>query len=163
MDVPASRGLTWDQVLALASMVDREATLDSERALIAGVFQNRMNPKLFPNLHLGSDPTVFYINDTLRLADMPVDQWKGYTFWAKLPRQLPAELPDDLAEYNTYTHQGLIPGPICTPTLASIDAALNPDTKDGYLYFLAKKDGSGETVFAKNKAEHDANIKKYGG
>ena len=51
--------------------------------------------------------------------------------------------------YNTYTSQGLPPGPIATPTLASIDAALDPDTKDGYLYFLAKGDGSGTTAFAK--------------
>jgi len=63
--------------------------------------------------------------------------------------------------YNTYTHAGLPPGPIATPTLTSIDAALEPDTKDGYLYFLAKGDGSGTTVFAKTYKEHQANIKKY--
>ena len=59
MDVPAARKMTFYQVLTLASMVNREAVLDVDRPLIAGVFQNRMNPKLFGNLHLGSDPTIF--------------------------------------------------------------------------------------------------------
>ena len=162
MNVPESRGMTWRQVLTLASLVEREATLDSEKPLIAGVFQNRLDPKLFPNGHLGSDVTVFYVNDTLQLANLPVEQWKEYVFWTTLKDNLPADLPTDLAGYNTYTSTGLMPGPIATPTLASIDAALNPDTKDHFLYFLAKKDGSGGTVFAKTHAEHEQNIAKYG-
>ena len=76
--------------------------------------------------------------------------------------QLPAQLPADLAGYNTYTSAGLIPGPIDTPTIASIDAALVPDTKTGYLFFLAKADGSGDTVYAKTLAEHQKNVQKYG-
>ena len=162
MTVPASRGLTFYQVLGLASIVEKEAAQDQDRPKVAGVFTNRLNPKLFPNLHLGSDPTVFYIYDTLQLANLDITQWKTWLFWAALPKgeTLPAELPDDLADYNTYTHQGLIPGPICTPTIASIDAALNPDTKDKYLYFLATKDHT--IVFAKTKKEHDQNVAKYG-
>ena len=70
-------------------------------------------------------------------------------------------LPPALAGYNTYTSKGLPPGPIDTPTLTSIDAALHPDTTDGYLYFLAKGDGSGTTAFAKTFKQHQANIKKY--
>lgn len=163
MKVPASRDMTFYEVLTLASLVEREAVLDEERPLIAGVFQNRLDPKLFPNGHLGSDVTIFYVNDTIQLEKMPLADWTKYLFWAPIKDQLPAELPDHLAEYNTYTRTGLMPGPICTPTLASIDAALNPDTKDHYLYFLAKKDGSRETAFAKTKAEHDANVAKYGG
>jgi UPF0755 protein len=162
MKVPAARGMTFYKVLTLASMVEREAILDEERPLIAGVFQNRLTPALWPTGLLNSDPTIFYVHDSLKLADMPVTDWKNYVFWNSLgDDQLPAQLPDDLAGYNTYTHSGLVSGPICTPTIVSIDAALNPDTKDKYLYFLAKKDGSKETVFAKTKAEHDANIKKY--
>ena len=86
---------------------------DADRPLIAGVFMNRMDPKLFPNLHLGSDPTIFYIHDTLQLDPANVPSWTSYVFWASFPAgyQLPAELPDDLAAYNTYTHQGLHPGP----------------------------------------------------
>ena len=160
--VPATRGLDFYQVLSLASIVEREAVLDVDRPLIAGVFQNRMNPKLFGNLHLGSDPTIFWINDTLQLAKVDVAEWVNYTFWTTLKEQLPADLPAELAGYNTYTSQGLIPGPICTPTIKSIDAALNPDTADKYLYFLAKADGSGETVYAKTAKEHQANIAKYG-
>lgn len=162
MDVPAARGLTFYQVLSMASMVEHEVILDEEKPLIAGVFQNRLNPKLFGNGHLGSDVTVFYVNDTLQLAKMPVANWKTYVFWDKPKAPLSADLPVDLAGYNTYTSKGLIPGPICTPTITSIDAALNPDTKDKYIYFLAKRDGSNGTAFAKTKAQHDANIAKYG-
>jgi UPF0755 protein len=163
MDVPTERKMSFYQVLSLASMVNREAVRDQDRPYIAGVFQNRLNPKLFGNLHLGSDPTIFWIHDTIKLAEMNIADWKTYTFWASLPKgyQLPAELPDDLAGYNTYTHQGLIPGPICTPTIADIEAALNPNTKDKYIYFLAIPDGSGTTVFAKTKAEHDKLVAKY--
>ena len=162
MDVPAARGMTFYQVLSMASLVEHEVILEEEKPLIAGVFQNRLNPKLFGNGHPGSDVTVFYVNDTLQLAKMPVADWKTYVFWDKPKAPLTADLPADLAGYNTYTSKGLIPGPICTPTISSIDAALNPDTKDKYIYFLAKRDGSNGTAFAKTKAQHDANIKKYG-
>lgn len=162
LDVPAERGLNFYQVLILASLVEREAVLDVDRPLIAGVFQNRLDPKLFGNLHLGSDPTIFWINDTLQLAKMEVSEWVGYTFWTTLNEQLPAALPPELTGYNTYIHQGLPVGPICTPTVKSIDAALNPDTKDKYLYFFGKEDDSGETVYAKTAKQHQANIAKYG-
>jgi len=164
LDVPAERKMTFYQVLSLASIVEREAGHDVDRPLIAGVYQNRMNPKLWPRLELESDPTIFYVHDTLQLAKQAVADWKGYTFWAALPKgtQLPADLPADLEGYNTYTSKDLIPGPICTPTVASIQAALAPDTKDKYLYFLAKSDGSGDTVYAKTFKEHQANIAKYG-
>ena len=162
MTVPAARGLTFYQVLSMASLVEHEVILDEEKPLIAGVFQNRLNPKLFPNGTLGSDVTIFYVNDTMQLAKIPVANWKTYVFWDKPKSPLPADLPPDLAGYNTVTHAGLIPGPICTPTLSSIDAALNPNTKDKYLYFLAKRDGSNGTVFAKTFKQHQANIAKYG-
>jgi UPF0755 protein len=160
MKVAASRGLTWYQVLTLASTVEREARLDSERPMIAGVLQDRLNPHAETAGFLGSDPTVFYVNDTLQLAKIAVAEWVGYSFWARPLGTLPANLPSDLAAYNTYTAKGLPPGPLCTPTVVSIDAALNPDTKGGYLYFLAKKDGT--TVFAKTYAEHKKNIQMYG-
>ena len=159
MDVPASRGLTWYEVLTMASIVEQEARFDSEKAKIAGVLQNRLNPDTETAGFLGSDPTVFYVNDTLSLAKLPIAKWASYVFWAPLKTELPAKLPASVAGYNTYTAQGLPPGPISTPTLASIDAALKPDTKGGYLYFLAKKDGT--TVFGKTLAEHEKNIAKY--
>jgi UPF0755 protein len=55
-----------------------------------------------------------------------------------------------------------MPGPIATPTLASIDAALHPDTTDKFIYFLAIPDGGGKHVFAKTAQEHDENRRKYG-
>jgi UPF0755 protein len=161
LTVPKARGMTFYEVLTLASLVEREAQLDSERPLIAGVYQNRLNglhgvPKL-----LEADPTIFYVNDTLQLESMPFDQWQTYVFWAKLKNQLPATLPPTLAGYNTYTHSGLMPGPICSPTVASIMAALAPDTSTGYLWFIAKGDGSGTSAFSRTVAEYQANLRKY--
>ena len=71
-------------------------------------------------------------------------------------------LPEDLLGYNTYVVPGLVPGPIATPSLPSIDAALEPNTADKFIYFLAIPDGAGAHVFAKNKEEHDDNRRKYG-
>jgi UPF0755 protein len=162
LTVPAKRGLTFYQVLTLASIVEREAQLDSERPLIAGVYQNRLNPKKWPTGLLQSDPTIFYVNDTLQLDAMKFQQWQQYVFWDKLKEQLPSTLPKALAGYNTYTSKGLPPGPISSPSIASINAALAPDTKDGYLFFIAKGDGTGTSAFAKTHAEHDKNVAKYG-
>jgi UPF0755 protein len=161
LSVPSSRGLSFYQVLTLASIVEHEAALDVERPLIAGVYQNRLDPKIWPLGLLQSDPTVFYVNDTLQLEQLPFDEWQRYVFWDKLEQKLPATLPADVAGYNTYTHKGLPPGPICSPALPSILAALEPDTSTGYLYFVAKGDGSGTSAFAKTNAEHQANVKKY--
>jgi len=163
LDVPGSRGLTFYQVLVMASIVEREAVLDEERPLIAGVYQNRLNPKQWKTGLLESDPTIFYVNDTLQLDQLDFAKWPTYVFWDTLKEQLPAALPDALAGYNTYTSKGLPPGPICSPSLPSIDAALAPDTKAGYLFFIAKGDGTGQSAFAKTKAQHDKNVAKYGG
>ena len=162
MDAASSGGLTFQQVLVMASIVEQEAQLDVDRPLIAGVYQNRLNPKIWPTGLLQSDPTVFYVNDTLQLEQLDFAKWKDYVFWDALPSgyKLPVPLPDALAGYNTYTSKGLPPGPICSPSLASIDAALNPDTKTGYLFFLATGQ-NGKTVYAKTQAQHDANVAKY--
>ncbi len=159
MKVPESRGLTWAQVMVLASMVEQEARLDVDRPLIAGVFQNRLSAKKETRGFLGSDPTVFYVNDTLQLRALDFESWQLYSFWGRPTDPLPATLPDDLAGFNTYTHQGLPPAPVSSPTVASIDAALEPETATGYLYFLAI--GDGKTVYAKTFKEHQANIKRY--
>lgn len=162
MNVPDERGLTFYQVLTMASIVEREAQLDEEKPLIAGVYTNRLDGKRWPRQTLESDPTIFYVHDTLTLDGLDFAAWAEYVFWAPIEGGLTdAQLPPELAGYNTYVSKGLPPGPICTPTVTSIDAALTPDTKDGYLYFLAKGDGSGTTAFAKTFKEHQANIKKY--
>jgi UPF0755 protein len=164
LTVPEDRGLSFFEVLTLASIVEREAVLDEERAKIAGVYQNRLNGlKGVKNKLLNADPTVIYAYDQMKLDEMDFDQWQQYVFWT-VPETPMAqiELPEDLAGYNSYIVPGLPPGPIATPTLASIDAALKPDTKDKYIYFLAIPDGGGAHVFAKTKAQHDKNKAEYG-
>jgi peptidoglycan lytic transglycosylase G len=165
MQVPAERGLSFYQVLALASIVEREAELDDERPLIAGVYQNRIDgiPGI-KNKILNADPTVIFANDTVQLDALEFERWQDYRFWV-VPKDVALRdvaLPDDLLGYQTYTQPGLIPGPIATPTLASIDAALHPDTSDKYIYFVAIPDGGGKHAFAKTAKEHQANLKKYG-
>lgn len=164
MDVPSDRGLTFYQVMALASIVEREAVLDDERPLIAGVYQNRLDGIAGVETRLlNADPTVFYAIDTMELGELPFDQWQQYAFWN--PPGVPladVEVPEALHGFQTYQTPGLIPWPIATPSLPSIDAALEPDTADEYIYFLAIPDGGGASAFAKSKAEHDENRRKYG-
>jgi UPF0755 protein len=162
MAVAESRGMSFYEILALASIVEREAVLDEERPLIAGVFQNRLAAGGGTSI-LGADPTVFYGLDTVALREMAFEDWQDFFFWEAPGVNLQeVTLPDDLAGYHSYNVRGLPPGPICTPSVASIDAALTPDTTDGYLYFLAIPDGGGAHVFAKTQAEHDENRRKYG-
>jgi UPF0755 protein len=160
--VPTARGLTLYQVIVLASIVEREAQLDDEKPLIAGVYANRLDPKKWPRGVLEADPTVIYAHDTAELDKLGIADWRRYSFWGPIGGGLAAyPLPADVAAYNTYNHKGLPPGPLCTPTISSIDAALEPDTGDGYLYFVAKNDGSGGSAFAKTFKQHQANIQKY--
>lgn len=162
MKVPKNRGLDFYQVVTLASIVEHEAILDEERALIAGAYQNRLDGLRGTAKILNADPTVTYAKDTMELADLPFEQWQDYFFW-KVPPSPLAEFKVDkkLRGYQTYQVGGLIPGPISTPSLASIDAALKPDQEDGYLYFVAIPD-SKEHAFAKTLSEHNANLRKYG-
>jgi UPF0755 protein len=159
---PKSRGLTFYKILTLASIVEREAKLDKERPIIAGVYQNRLTRSIWPTGLLEADPTVIYGVDTVNLGDYST-QWQQYRFWT-VPdgRMKDQELTGALAGFQSYRNRGLPPGPICTPTVLSIDAALEPDTKDRYLFFLAVPDGDGRHVFAKTQAEHDKNRHEYG-
>jgi len=164
LDVPEKRGLTFYEVLTLASIVEREAVLDEERPLIAGVYQNRIDrvPSVKHGL-LQADPTVIYAVDTVNLGAYSTD-WSKYVFWTVPKNGSLADqpLPDSLAGYNTYKVRGLPPGPIATPSLASLDAALNPNTKTGYTYFVAIPNGGGAHDFSKTLAEHQLKLKKYG-
>lgn len=162
--VPEERGLTFHQILTLASIVEREAVLDEERPLIAGVYQNRIDriKGVKPGL-LNADPTVIWAADSVALADTEFADWQRYVFWTVPGVPLAElELPEPLVPYNTYTQAGLIPGPICTPQLSSIDAALAPDTSEKYIYFLAIPEGGGAHVFAKSLDEHNKNRREYG-
>ncbi len=162
MDVPEDRGLTFYEIVTLASIVEHEAIVDAERALIAGAYQNRLDGLKGIARILNADPTVTYAKDTMALAELPFEEWKDYFFWKVPPSPLADfDVPKALRGYQTYQVAGLIPGPISTPSLASIDAALEPDQTDGFVYFVAIPD-SQEHAFAKTLAEHNANLRKYG-
>lgn len=156
----AGSGKSLYQVVTLASLVDKEAKLDTERPTIAGVFQNRIDKKML----LNADPTVIYAKDTVELTKISMKDWATFYFWAPIKGGGLAgyNVPAELTGYQTYQHRGLPPGPICTPRVSSVEAALAPDTATGYLYFVAIPDGSGAHAFAKTLQEHEANLKKYG-
>jgi UPF0755 protein len=153
------------QKVQVAALVETEAKVEDDRALIAGVYVNRLDPKKWPTGLLDADPTLNYANDSVWLQSNPIDTWVNYTFWNPIKVTGPLSqvvFPGNLALFNTYHHAGLPPTPICSPGAASLVAAMTPDTADGYLYFLAKNDGSGTHAFAKTQAEQNANLKKYG-
>lgn len=126
------------RVVTIASLVEREVHVPSERALVAGVFENRLRA----GMPLQTDPAVVY-------ASMLRGTWTGVIHQS--------ELRSDSA-YNTYTHAGLPPGPICNPGVASLQAALHPEATN-YLYFVANADGS--TRFAQSLQEHNSNVSTY--
>lgn len=141
-------GLNAYQVIVIASIVEREAASDADRGEIASVYYNRL--KLSPPMPLQADPTVQY-------AVGNEAQW-----WKKTLTQ--SDLNTD-SPYNTYVNPSnktgaLPPTPICSPSLKSIVAALNPPTTK-YLFFVAKNDGSGTHAFATTNAEQEANKRKY--
>ena len=132
------REASWHDVITLASIVEKETPEASERALIAGVFERRLERRM----PLQSDPTVVY---AARLAFRPI----GPITQGDLEFDSP---------YNTYRHAGLPPGPIANPGLASIRAALNPAGGDA-LYFVANNHHGHE--FARTLAEHQHNVSRY--
>jgi UPF0755 protein len=157
-----SDGKDFYKALVLASIVERETDLDEEKPLIAGVYQNRLDGLLGPTL-LNADPTIIYAKDTMLLRETHVSEWPEYAFWTLDNMNSPGsfQVAPDLVDYQTYHNRGLPPGPICTPSTTSLAAALSPDTADGYLFFVAKGDGSNSHAFAKTYEEHQQNIDFY--
>jgi UPF0755 protein len=157
-----AQGKDFYQAVILGSIVEREAIHNSDKPLVAGVYQNRING-LAGVRTLNSDPVVIYANDTMNLRDLHITQWPDYVFWTydDIGSMANFEPAPDLAGFQVWTSRGLPPWPIATPGVASLQAALNPDTSEGYLYFLGKNDGSGDLVFAKTYAEHLQNIQLY--
>ncbi len=131
----AARGMSVDQVITLASIVEKETGLAAERPLIAGVFSNRLRL----GMPLQSDPTLIYA----------APDFRGDLTRADLTRPSP---------YNTYLIAGLPPGPIANPGLASIDAALAP-SETPHLYFVSRNDGSHE--FSRSLEEHNRAVARY--
>jgi peptidoglycan lytic transglycosylase G len=161
MLVPVDRGLNFFQIVTLASVVQHETARADEKALVAGVYQNRLDRLNGFAPLMGSEPTVIWALDTVKLGKLPIEQWKDYFFWDAIKTVIKdIQVPKALQGYQTYQVTGLIPGPISTPTEIDIDAALHPDQKDGFLYFLALPN-SDKNVFAHTLAEHNANIKQY--
>ncbi len=129
------QGLSLDQLLTLASIVESEAQVDDERPRIAQVYLNR----IAKGMKLQADPTVAY-----GLGRQP--RTRLYL------RELRVDSP-----FNTYLYQGLPPGPICNPGKASIEAALNPAEGVTDLYFVAR--GQGRHLFAETYPQHLENIR----
>ncbi len=152
-------GRSFHEVLTLASLVERETSRDDEKALVAGVYQNRIDGEST----LNGDPTVIWGVDLLALQKLDLVKWPEYSFWNVPGEPLASiQFPASIAGYQTYRVRGLFPGPICTPTVTSIDAALAPDTKKGYLYFVAIPGGDGAHDFSKTYEEHLEKLRTYG-
>jgi UPF0755 protein len=129
------RGISVHQAVTLASIIEAETSVDSERTRISGVYANRLRKRM----RLQADPTVQYI-----LEDGP----RRLTY-TDLHRESP---------YNTYRNSGLPPGPINNPGRASILAALSPE-RHGYFFFVAT--GAGGHTFSRTYAEHLRAIRAY--
>lgn len=119
---------SFNEIVTLASIIEKEAHFAEEREIISSVFHNRLKKNMF----LAADPTIKYALE---------DPSKKVFYY-----QLRVRSP-----YNTYINKGLPPGPICNPSLASIKAAIFP-AETGYYYFVAKKDGS--HIFSSTWQEH---------
>ncbi|MCR5565883.1 MAG: endolytic transglycosylase MltG [Clostridiales bacterium] len=133
-------GMTMDQVLTLASMIEKEAK-ESDFARVSAVFHNRLKE----GMKLESDVTVHYVTGVRKMALADKD--------------LSVSSP-----YNTYQVAGLPLGPICNPSQAAINAALYPDDtmlKEKYLYFCAKEPESGELYFSKTLDQHRRAVESY--
>jgi UPF0755 protein len=132
----ANKGkLTFHEIVTLASLIEKETGLGAERKLISSVFHNRLVKKM----RLQTDPTVIYaianFDVNIRKKDLSID-----------------------SPYNTYKHHGLPPGPIASPGLDSIRAAMEPEDSD-YLYFVSRKNGSHQ--FSTNYEDHNRAVRKY--
>ncbi len=126
------------RTIVLASLVEKEVRYDDERAMAAGVFENRLRA----GMPLQTDPTVIYA------AELD-GRWQGVIHRSDLDADSP---------YNTYRHGGLPPGPICSPGAAALRAAMRP-AETANLYFVAGE--GGHTRFSQSLQEHAAQVQSY--
>lgn len=134
-----------DDLITLASIVEKETAVPTEYAKVAGVFVNRLKQ----GMALQTDPTVIYALTKGKIQQ----EGLGPLGRRLLSKDLEVDDP-----YNTYKYAGLPPSPICNPGKQAIDAVLNPESHD-YIYFVA--DGTGGHAFAKTLAEHNDNVAKW--
>lgn len=135
--------LTQNEIVTLASLIEREARLDEDRPMVASVIYNRLNE----GMKLDIDATLQYI---LGYQEDQQRWWKSGLTNADKQINSP---------YNTYTVVGLPPTPISNPGLASLEAAVNPDTTT-YFYYITAEDGKNR--YAETLEGHNANIERYG-
>lgn len=129
---------TLEEAVILASIVEKETGVASERPQVASVFVNRLRK----GMKLQSDPTIIY----------------GLTGGEPLGRGIRKSELEKATPYNTYVIDGLPPTPICNPGRASLEAVINPPDTD-YLFFVA--DGTGGHAFAATLDEHNENVRKW--
>ncbi|MDP4210664.1 MAG: endolytic transglycosylase MltG [Bacteroidota bacterium] len=134
----AKIGMGQVEVSILASIIEEETQKNDEKRVIAGVYINRLNKDML----LQADPTVRYA-------------WGDFSIKRILGKYLTVNSP-----YNTYKYKGLPPGPICIPSISTIDAVLNYQ-KHNYIYFCAKEDFSGYHNFAQTQEQHLRNAHIY--
>ena len=175
----AAKGLSIDQAVNVASIVEREAVIDEERPLIAAVYIKRLQEPENPQTVglLNADPTLQYGLTTgeqrpeghpllanTEGAFLPVDGWGSVDWWPQL--QVgggEVALAEVLLGYQTYTQAGLPPTPISAPRIGSIEAVANAPLDQGLLFFVAGcPDGTrdGSHYFSATLAEHNANIER---
>ena len=127
-------------IVTLASLIEKETGARSERGVVSSVFHNRLREKI----RLQCDPTVIY-------GLLLENRFRGTIYRSDLRDPHP---------YNTYVHHGLPPGPIANPGRASLEAAVRPDETD-YLFFVAHPAGRGRHVFSKNVKAHERAVAEY--
>ncbi|HEX7067758.1 MAG TPA: endolytic transglycosylase MltG [Candidatus Limnocylindria bacterium] len=170
----AAKGLTIDEAIIIASIVEREAVVEEERPLIASVYINRfLNPDNTQTVGLlNADPTLQYGLTTGEyrpvghplLGDatggLPVDEWGSVDWWPQL--QVgggEVALDEALLGFQTYTQPGLPPMPIAAPRISSLAAVASAPLEDGYLFFVAGCPGGtrdGSHYFSRTNGEHEA-------
>ena len=128
------------QLLTLASLIEKETGVDRERPLVSSVFHNRLER----GMRLQCDPTIIY-------GLLLEDRYRGSIFASDL---------QDPHPYNTYLIEGLPPGPIANPGLASLEAAARP-TESDYLFFVAESGDSAGHVFSSSLAAHNQAVNAY--
>ena len=127
------------RLVTLASLVEKETAVPAERRRVAGVYAKRLEIGML----LQCDPTIIY--------------GLGEEYDGNIKR---SHLEDPKNPYNTYVHPGLPPGPICSPGLASLKAAADPEQHE-FLYFVATGEDDGSHYFSRSLREHNNNIQKY--